>query len=88
MGVARSEECRCDAGVSASLGKGTDLMQQIIARIRDGQSLSMDEMAAVVDAIMKGDCDEDHIAAFLLVLRAKGKRSRRSPVRLAPCGST
>ena len=62
-----------DAGVSASWEKGTDLMQQIIARIQDGQSLSMDEMAAVVDAIMKGDCDEDHIAAFLLALRAKGE---------------
>ena len=45
-------------------------MQQIITGIRDGQSLSMDEMAAVVDAIMQGDCEEDRIAEFLLALRA------------------
>jgi anthranilate phosphoribosyltransferase len=48
-------------------------MQQIVARIRDGQSLSMDEMAAVVNAIMQGDCEEDRIAEFLLALRAKGE---------------
>jgi anthranilate phosphoribosyltransferase len=48
-------------------------MQQIVARIRDGQSLGMDEMAAVVDTIMRGDCEEDLIAEFLLALRAKGE---------------
>jgi anthranilate phosphoribosyltransferase len=48
-------------------------MQQIIARIQEGQSLTMDEMAAVVDAIMRGDVGEDRIAEFLLALRAKGE---------------
>jgi anthranilate phosphoribosyltransferase len=48
-------------------------MQQIIARIQEGQSLTMDEMAAVADAIMRGDVGEDRIAEFLLALRAKGE---------------
>jgi anthranilate phosphoribosyltransferase len=48
-------------------------MQQIIAKIQEGQSLTMDEMAAIVDAIMQGDVAEDQIAEFLLVLRAKGE---------------
>jgi anthranilate phosphoribosyltransferase len=48
-------------------------MQQIIARIQEGQSLTMDEMAAVVDAIMRGDVAEDRVAEFLLALRAKGE---------------
>lgn len=48
-------------------------MQKTIARIQAGQSLSMDEMATVVDTIMQGQLDEDSIAEFLLALRAKGE---------------
>jgi anthranilate phosphoribosyltransferase len=53
--------------------EGKPSMQKIIARIRDGQSLNMDEMATVVDAIMQGQLEEDPIAEFLLALRAKGE---------------
>ncbi len=48
-------------------------MQKIIARIQDGQSLNMDEMATVVDTIMQGQLSEDSIAEFLLALREKGE---------------
>jgi anthranilate phosphoribosyltransferase len=48
-------------------------MQQLVARIQDGQTLSMEEMAAVIDAIMQGACDPQQVGAFLLALRAKGE---------------
>lgn len=48
-------------------------MQKIIAKIGDGQSLNMDEMATVVDAIMQGQLEEDVIGEFLLALRSKGE---------------
>ncbi len=48
-------------------------MQQIVERIRAGQSLTMAEMAAAVASIMDGAWDEEDTADFLLALCAKGE---------------
>lgn len=48
-------------------------MQDVVARIRHGEALGMDEMAAVVDAIMQGQWEEAAIADLLLALRDKGE---------------
>lgn len=48
-------------------------MKEILERVNRGESLNVDEMASVVDAIMQGSCDEDQIARLLLGLREKGE---------------
>ena len=48
-------------------------MKEILERISTGESLTVDEMSSVVDAIMQGRCDEDEIAQFLMGLRKKGE---------------
>jgi anthranilate phosphoribosyltransferase len=49
------------------------MIPEFVARLRRGEHLSLDEMAAVVDLIMQGQCPEDQIAELLLALRAKGE---------------
>lgn len=49
------------------------IIPEFVERLRHGAHLSLDEMSAVVDLIMQGQCGEDQIADFLLALRAKGE---------------
>jgi anthranilate phosphoribosyltransferase len=44
-------------------------MLEVVKKIQSGQSLTMDEMATVVDTIMQGQVGESEIADFLLALR-------------------
>jgi anthranilate phosphoribosyltransferase len=48
-------------------------MQDIVARVDNGENLAMDEMADVIDRVMGGECTEEQVAALLLGLRAKGE---------------
>jgi len=48
-------------------------MKEILERVHSGDSLTVDEMSSVVDAIMQGECDEDEISQLLLGLRHKGE---------------
>jgi anthranilate phosphoribosyltransferase len=48
-------------------------MQDIVARVENGDNLAMDQMADVIDRVMQGECTEEQIAALLLGLRAKGE---------------
>lgn len=49
------------------------MIQESIATIKAGQPLSEEQTAAVIDAIMKGDCSQKDIAAFLTGLHEKGE---------------
>ncbi len=49
------------------------MMQDILRRVSAGEDLPMHEMAATVDTIMQGSCDESQIAQLLTALRAKGE---------------
>jgi anthranilate phosphoribosyltransferase len=44
-----------------------------LGRVAGGESLSMDEMTAVIDRIMRGACDENRIAMLLTGLYHKGE---------------
>jgi anthranilate phosphoribosyltransferase len=44
-----------------------------LGRVSGGESLAMDEMTAVIDAIMRGECDEPRIAMLLTALHHKGE---------------
>ncbi len=48
-------------------------ISDFVDRIRRGQHLAMDEMSAVIGAIMQGQGREQEIADLLLALRAKGE---------------
>lgn len=48
-------------------------MQDFLAHVRGGESLSMDDMAIAIDGMLHGDWTEDAIGSFLLALRAKGE---------------
>jgi anthranilate phosphoribosyltransferase len=49
------------------------LDQEALTRIRDGQDLTMEEMAALVDSIMEGGWTDDEIVLLLESLREKGE---------------
>jgi anthranilate phosphoribosyltransferase len=50
-----------------------DLIDSLVARAASGRDLSLDEMSAAVDGIMRGQWAEGQIADFLLALRRKGE---------------
>lgn len=45
----------------------------LLGRVSGGGNLAMDEMTAVIDRIMRGDCDESRIAMMLTALHHKGE---------------
>ncbi|MHB1035773.1 MAG: anthranilate phosphoribosyltransferase [Pirellulales bacterium] len=49
------------------------MLEAALQRLANGESLSMDEMSAAIEAIMLGQCGEAEIAELLLGLRAKGE---------------
>jgi anthranilate phosphoribosyltransferase len=49
------------------------IVSEFTARFDRGEHLSLDEMAAVIDWFMQGQCPDEDMAAFLLALRAKGE---------------
>jgi anthranilate phosphoribosyltransferase len=49
-------------------------LEQTLSKVSAGEDLTMDEMAAAIDLIMQGECDDAEISALLLGLRAKGER--------------
>jgi anthranilate phosphoribosyltransferase len=51
----------------------TDLLTRAIDQLASGQSLSLDDTAAVLDEIMTGNASEVQIAGFLIALRTKGE---------------
>lgn len=53
-----------------------------------GQDLRADETAWAMDRIMRGEATDAQIAGFVVALRAKGRRSRRSTASYGPCTST
>jgi anthranilate phosphoribosyltransferase len=44
-----------------------------LGRVSGGESLSMEDMTAVIDRIMRGECDEKRIAMLLTALHHKGE---------------
>ncbi len=49
------------------------MIQSFLGHLSGGESLSMDEMASVIDAVMSGDVSEPEIALMLTALHAKGE---------------
>ena len=49
------------------------MLDDILARISQGDNLSMEEMAGVIDLVMQGQCDDEQVASLLLGLRKKGE---------------
>jgi len=49
------------------------MIQDAIKKLTDRQDLSADQARAVIQAIMEGQCEEVHIAAFLVALHMKGE---------------
>ena len=49
------------------------IISDFIDRLRGGQHLTLDEMSAVIDALMQGQCPEQETGDLLLALRAKGE---------------
>ncbi|MBA61647.1 MAG: anthranilate phosphoribosyltransferase [Planctomycetaceae bacterium] len=48
-------------------------MNEQIAKVEAGKNLSQEEMAAAIDLVMQGRCQEDQIRSLLLALVAKGE---------------
>ena len=48
-------------------------IQAAISEVIDGHSLSTDQMVAVMQQIMTGECSDAQIAGFLVALRMKGE---------------
>ncbi len=46
---------------------------EILGRVSGGENLSLDEMSATMDAVMRGDVADEQIALLLTALRAKGE---------------
>jgi anthranilate phosphoribosyltransferase len=49
------------------------MLDDILARISQGDDLSMEDMAGVIDLVMQGQCDDEQVACLLLGLREKGE---------------
>ncbi len=49
------------------------MLTSFLGRISGGESLSQEEMAEVIDAVMSGRCEENEIALLLTALKAKGE---------------
>ncbi len=49
------------------------MIKPIVARVKRGESLTMEEMSAAIGLIMDGACDQDDIANFLIGLHEKGE---------------
>ncbi len=49
------------------------MIQSIIGRLSAGENLSMDEMSAVINSVMQGDCSDVEIGLLLTALSAKGE---------------
>ncbi len=49
------------------------MIQEALARLLDGHSLSREEAREVMDSIMRGEATPAQIAGFLIALRAKGE---------------
>ena len=46
---------------------------EIVGRVAGGQDLSMDQMEAVMDLVMQGECTDEEIGLLLTGLAAKGE---------------
>lgn len=49
------------------------MLNQQIAKVEAGQNLSQEEMAAAIDLVMQGRCEEGQIRSLLLALATKGE---------------
>jgi anthranilate phosphoribosyltransferase len=49
------------------------VIEDILARVSAGESLSMEEMSEVIDLVMQGRCSDEEIAELLTALHAKGE---------------
>lgn len=49
------------------------MLTEITGRVSGGEDLTMDEMAAAIDEIMQGRCQDKEIGLLLMALRAKGE---------------
>jgi anthranilate phosphoribosyltransferase len=49
------------------------LFDDLLGRVTAGQNLSLEEMAAAIDAVMRGEIDDGRIALLLTALMAKGE---------------
>jgi anthranilate phosphoribosyltransferase len=52
------------------------VIEATIGRLAAGEDLSMDEMAATIDAVVEGRCSSGEMGIFLTALRAKGETSQ------------
>jgi anthranilate phosphoribosyltransferase len=74
------------------------VIETTLGRLAAGENLSMEEMAAAIDAVVEGRCTEGEIGLLLTALRAKGEtsqevagaaealRRRMTPIRTARSG--
>jgi len=53
--------------------EGVPLIVDATKQVSEGQSLSQEQMTAVFDGIMKGDCSDSQIKALLVALHQKGE---------------
>ncbi|MBT6724351.1 MAG: anthranilate phosphoribosyltransferase [Planctomycetaceae bacterium] len=49
------------------------MLNEQIAKVEAGENLSQEEMAAAIDLVMQGRCEEDKIRSLLLALATKGE---------------
>ena len=49
------------------------MLNEQIAKVEAGQNLSQEEMAAAIDLVMQGRCEEEKIRSLLLALATKGE---------------
>ncbi|EAW32279.1 Anthranilate phosphoribosyltransferase [marine gamma proteobacterium HTCC2143] len=63
----------CYETFCSSEGEGGMNIQAAISEVIDGHSLSTDQMVAVMQQIMTGECSDAQIAGFLVALRMKGE---------------
>lgn len=49
------------------------MLNEPIAKVESGEDLTQEEMAAAIDLVMQGQCEEEQIRSLLLALVAKGE---------------
>ena len=49
------------------------MLHEQIAKVETGENLSQDEMAAAIDLVMQGRCEEQQIRSLLIALASKGE---------------